>query len=65
MTDRHGQTLKVYISDDKQIDINIQEPKNSISENLSLSTWGASDLTANIEHEVSRHPQSPRLPICN
>ena len=52
MTDRHGQTLKVYISDDKQIDINIQEPKNSISENLSLSTWGASFILANQLYKI-------------
>lgn len=47
MTDRHGQTLKVYVSDKKQIDINIQEPKNSISDNLALATWGASFILAN------------------
>jgi hypothetical protein len=52
MTDRHGQTLKVHISDTKQIDINIQEPKNSISENLSLSTWGASFILANQLYKI-------------
>ena len=52
MTDRHGQTLKVYISDKKQIDINIQEPKNSISDNLSLSTWGASFILANQLYKI-------------
>jgi hypothetical protein len=52
MTDRHGQTLKVHISDTKQIDINIQEPKTSISENLSLSTWGASFILANQLYKI-------------
>jgi hypothetical protein len=52
MTDRHGQTLKVHISDTKQIDIHIQEPKNSISENLSLSTWGASFILANQLYKI-------------
>jgi hypothetical protein len=61
MTDRHGQTLKVYISDTKQIDINIQEPKNSISENLSLSTWGASFILANQLYKID---VSEALEIC-
>jgi hypothetical protein len=52
MTDRHGQTLKVHISDTKQIDIHIQEPKTSISENLSLSTWGASFILANQLYKI-------------
>jgi hypothetical protein len=52
MTDRHGQTLKVHISNTKQIDIHIQEPKNSISENLSLSTWGASFILANQLYKI-------------
>jgi hypothetical protein len=47
MTDRHGQTLKVHISDTEQIGIKILEPTDSISDNLALATWGASFILAN------------------
>jgi len=61
MTDRHGQTLKVYISDKKQIDIHIQEPKTSISDNLALATWGASFILANQLYKID---VSEALEIC-
>lgn len=52
MTDRHGQTLKVSVSDTEQIGINILEPTDSIAENLSLATWGASFILANQLHKI-------------
>lgn len=52
MTDRHGQTLKVSISDTEQIGINILEPTDSISDNLALATWGASFILANQLHKI-------------
>lgn len=52
MTDRHGQTLKVHISDSQQIGISIVEPKGSVSDNLSLSTWGASFILANQLYKI-------------
>lgn len=52
MTDRHGQTLKVSISDTEQIGINILEPTDSIAENLSLATWGASFVLANQLYKI-------------
>ncbi|KAM0716462.1 hypothetical protein Q7P37_007907 [Cladosporium fusiforme] len=53
MTDRHGQTLKVSISDTEQIGINILEPTDSISDNLALATWGASFILANQLHKIN------------
>lgn len=52
MTDRHGQTLKVQISDSSQIGISIVEPKGSGADNLSLSTWGASFILANQLYKI-------------
>lgn len=52
MTDRHGQTLQVQISDSEQIGINILEPTDSISDNLALATWGASFILANQLHKI-------------
>lgn len=52
MTDRHGQTLKVHITDSEQIDINILEPTDSISDNLALATWGASFILANQLYKI-------------
>lgn len=77
MTDRHGQTLKVSISDTEQIGISILEPKDSISDNLALATWGASFILANQLYKIdvsealktTQKPQShqpgkpPRSPI--
>jgi hypothetical protein len=62
MTDRHGQTLKVHISDTEQIGISILEPKGSISDNLSLSTWGASFILANQLYKID---VSEALKICD
>jgi hypothetical protein len=52
MTDRHGQTLKVHISDTEQIGIKILEPTDSISDNLALATWGASFILANQLYKI-------------
>ena len=52
MTDRHNQTLKVHVADDKQIGIKILEPTDSISDNLALATWGASFILANQLYKV-------------
>lgn len=52
MTDRHGQTLKVSISESQQIGIKILEPTDSISDNLALATWGASFILANQLHKI-------------
>jgi len=52
MTDRHGQTLKVHITDTEQIGIKILEPTDSISDNLALATWGASFILANQLYKI-------------
>jgi hypothetical protein len=52
MTDRHGQTLKVHVSDTEQIGISILEPTDSISDNLALATWGASFILANQLYKI-------------
>lgn len=52
MTDRHGQTLKVHVTDTEQIAINILEPTDSISDNLALATWGASFILANQLYKI-------------
>ncbi|KAK6428391.1 hypothetical protein LTR95_015463 [Oleoguttula sp. CCFEE 5521] len=67
MANKHGQTLDITLtSDEPPIGIKIAEPPGVTSDNLPLSTWGASYILANELHtlnipippknEMSNHP---------